>query len=201
MIDDSEPSVVDFLNGHLALMLGLKLDRSLFLGSGTAPEIRGLQNVAGIQTVSMGTNGASLANLDPIADAIGLLEAANVPGPYVVVMPPRTWAVIRKLKDTTNAPLLTENPTTDAPQRMFGAPVYVTSQLPVNETQGTSSDASSVYVYAPGQVVLVRRKDVEIELDRSRLFDSDQSEMRGKLRVDLIVPNPVSVVRVTGVRP
>jgi hypothetical protein len=32
------------------------------------------------------------------------------------------------------------------------------------------------------------------------LFDRDMSEMRGKLRADLIVPNPAAVVRVIGVR-
>jgi hypothetical protein len=38
----------------------------------------------------------------------------------------------------------------------------------------------------------------EIELDRSRLFNSDQSEMRGKLRGDLISPTPTGIVRVAG---
>jgi hypothetical protein len=31
-------------------------------------------------------------------------------------MPPRNWATIRKFKDTTNAPLLTATPGTDAPR-------------------------------------------------------------------------------------
>jgi hypothetical protein len=38
-------------------------------------------------------------------------------------------------------------------------------------------------------------------LDRSRLFDRDMSELRAKLRADLIVPNPVAVVRIVGIRP
>lgn len=41
----------------------------------------------------------------------------------------------------------------------------------------------------------------ELELDRSRLFNSDQSELRAKLRGDLIVPNPSAVVRIAGVTP
>jgi len=35
-------------------------------------------------------------------------------------------------------------------------------------------------------------------LDRSRLFNSDQSELRGIQRCDLIVPQPSAVVHVTG---
>ena len=48
--------------------------------------------------------------------------------------------------------------------------------------------------------MVVRRQDVEVELDRSRLFNTDQSEMRGKLRADLIVPNPAAVARIIGIR-
>jgi len=204
VIDDSEPSVVDVLNGHLATMLGLKLDLAIFEGSGTAPAIRGLKAVSGIQTVSMGTNGAALTNLDPFVDAIGLLQAANVPGPYVVALNPRTWTALAKLKEAptgSNAPLLTESPGESAPPRVVGMPVYSTSQLSVAETQGSASNASSAYVYAPAEVVLVRRKDAEIELDRSRLFDRDMSEMRAKLRADMLVPNPSAVVRIAGVTP
>jgi hypothetical protein len=38
-------------------------------------------------------------------------------------------------------------------------------------------------------------------LDRSRLFNNDQSELRETMRGDLIVPNPTSVVRLTGLLP
>ena len=56
-------------------------------------------------------------------------------------------------------------------------------------------------MFAPGQLVLVRRLDASIELDRSRLFNIDASELRGKLRADLLVPNPSAVVRIEGVTP
>jgi hypothetical protein len=56
-------------------------------------------------------------------------------------------------------------------------------------------------VFAPGEVVLVRRQDATIELDRSRLFDRDMSELRSKLRADLIAPNSSAIVRIVGIRP
>ena len=80
-------------------------------------------------------------------------------------------------------------------------PVFVSSKLSIAETQGTASNASSIYACQADQLVLVRRKDIEMELDRSRLFNSDQSEMRGKLRADLIVPNPTAVTRILGITP
>jgi len=45
--------------------------------------------------------------------------------------------------------------------------------------------------------VYVQRSPIEIELDRSRLFNSDQS-VRAKLRGDLISPTPSGIVRITG---
>jgi hypothetical protein len=79
-------------------------------------------------------------------------------------------------------------------------PIHVSSQLSIAETKGTANDTSSIYVWAPREVVLVRRMDAVVELDRSRLFDRDMSEVRARLRADLIVPNPVAVVRINGVK-
>lgn len=199
VVEDSDPSALDVVRDNLIAALGLKLDLGIYEGSGTAPEIRGLKNVTGINTVSMGTNGAALTNLDPFADALKALEEANASG-GAIVLHPRTWAAVRKLKDTQGRPLVSSG-TRDVPRAVFGVPVFVTSQLSIAEAQGVSTNASSAYVYQPDQVVLVRRKDVEVELDRSRLFNSDQSELRGKLRADLIVPNATAVTRILGITP
>lgn len=199
VIEDSEPSALDVVRDNLVAAMALKLDLGIYEGSGTAPEIRGLKNVSGIGSVSMGTNGAALTNLDPFADAMRLLETANA-RPGAIVMHPRTWGAVRKLKDSQGRYLVGSG-SGDAPATIFGVPVFVTSQLSIAETQGTSTNASSAYVYAPGEVYLVRRRDIEVELDRSRLFDSDQSELRGRMRADLIVPNPTAVCRIAGITP
>lgn len=196
VIDDSSPAIVDVLNVHLASMLALKLDASMLEGNPTTnpDSIRGLKYTAGIQTLSMGTNGAALTDYDAIIEAVGLLLAANVPGPYVAVAHPRTLTALALLKEETGS-----NAALSAPA---GVPALVpTAQLSVNETKGTATNATSAYVFAPAQVVLVRRADATIELDRSRLFDRDMSEMRAKLRADLIVPNPTAVVRIDGITP
>jgi HK97 family phage major capsid protein/HK97 family phage prohead protease len=187
--DDSEPQIITVLQQHLGVMLGLKLDLAIFEGN-DANGVRGLKFTPGVQTVSMGTNGAALTDYDPIIEAVGMLQAANVPGPYALAAHPTVATALALLKDTTGVQL---GRPADLPT------LRTSSQLSTTETAGTSSDARSIYVYSPSQVVLVRRADAVIEVDRSRLFDSDQSEMRGKLRADLLVPNPVSVVRITGI--
>ena len=48
----------------------------------------------------------------------------------------------------------------------------------------------------PGGAVV--RQDTTIAVDSSRLFNSDQSEVRAIMRADLAVPNPLAVVHITG---
>jgi len=199
VIDDSVPSIVDTMNAHVSKLLALKLDVQAFEGNGTAPNIRGLSNIPGIQTVATAANGAPIT-LDNIANAISLLEQANATA-GAIAMHPYVWNTLRTMKTSTGEYLLNDEPTGpgDATRlSMWGVPVSLTPQLSRTETQGTSNVASSVYVYDPSQVVVVLRNDATIELDRSRLFNQDMSELRGKLRADLVSPNPTAIVRITG---
>jgi HK97 family phage major capsid protein len=206
LIADSNPRVLDVLFRNIFRSLGLKLDLGFYEGSGSAPEIRGLKNVSGIQSVSMGTNGAALTNLDPFADAIGLLEGENAEA-TAIVMHPRSWGALLKLKEQTsgnNKPLLQESAGSGSQgvdRRLYGVPVFLTSQLSITETQGSASNASSAYVYEAEEVIAVRRQEARVEVDRSRLFNTDQSEVRGILRWDVVVPNAKAICRIAGIIP
>jgi HK97 family phage major capsid protein len=195
VVDDSDPSAVDVVNAHLATVLSLKLDTAIFEANpATTPNsIRGLRWTPGVQQVDMGADGAALGDYDVFIEAVGMLRAANVPGPYAIAAHPSVLTALELLKEEATSNLQLGQPA-DMP------PFFVSSALSTTETKGINADTRSAYVYAPAQVVLVRRKDAEIELDRSRLFDRDMSEMRAKLRADLLVPNPESVVRVVGIR-
>lgn len=211
-VADSMPSISDMIGESLARAMALKLDLGYFEGTGTAPQIRGLKNVAGIQTVSMGTNGAALTNLDPIADALGMLREQDALG-SAVVMHPRTWRAVTKLKEQTsgnNKPLLADHASSpagnvggaargDSVGSIYGVPVYLTSQISIAETQGTGTNASSIYMYDALRVISVMRTDGTVEADASAKFTSDQLVIRGKLRADMVVPYPEAVVRITGV--
>jgi len=200
VLDDSDPSIASVLNEHLLATLALKLDAGLLEGTGTAPEIRGLKNIVGIQTIAAAANGQA-PTLDNFADAIALLEAANVPRERIrIVVHPRNVGTLRKLKAATAGSYLwNADPAATSPAAIFGVPVASSAQLATNEVQGTSAAvANSAYVYDTQSLVYVQRSPIEIEIDKSRLFNSDMSEMRAKLRGDLISPTPTGIVRVTG---
>jgi HK97 family phage major capsid protein len=171
----------------------------LLEGTGTPPQIRGLKNVAGVQTFATGANGLA-PTLDHIADAIALLEGVNVPLERMrIVAHPRNVATFRKAKASTGGTYLWDaDPSVASPTTVFGVPIVASAQLSTNETQGSSSLTNSIYVYDTESVVYVQRSPIEIELDRSRLFNSDQSEFRAKSRGDLIAPTPTGIVRITG---
>lgn len=191
LVADSNPDVVALLEMQVARSLALKFDLGCFEGSGVAPEITGLKNVVGI-TVDSSLAGP-VTNLDPIANAITTLATFNATA-TAIVMHPAAWGKLLVLKEggtSTNKPLLQDNAGSGSQgvqRAVYGVPVYLSSQI-------TPTDA---YVFEANQVIAVFRQDTRIELDRSRLFNTDQSELRAILRADLIVPNAKAVVRIAG---
>jgi HK97 family phage major capsid protein len=203
VIADANPDVLNVVAKDMTRSLALRFDIGAFEGSGTAPEFRGLRNITGIQSVSMGADGAALTSLDPFADALGLLDAADADSEgAVIVLHPRVWAAAVKIKESSGSAksVLQESTGSDGVQRrLFGARVLLTSQIATNDTQGVGTGLTSAYVYQPSEVLAVLRQDVSVDLDKSRLFDRDQSEVRAILRGTIAVPNPEAVVRITGI--
>jgi HK97 family phage major capsid protein len=209
LVMDSNPSVLDMLEMQLARAIALKFDLGVFEGSGTPPEIRGLKNVSGINTAGAcggtGTGTGGATNLDHIASAITQLETDNARA-TAVVMHPRTWGQMLKLKEQTsgsNKPLLQDSAgstATGVVRSVYGVPVFLSSQPSITETVSSSTDCSSIYVYQADQVVAVRRMDLRIEIDRSFKFDYDQTAIRAVMRIDLVCPNPKAIDRISGIR-
>jgi HK97 family phage major capsid protein len=190
-IADANPQVLDMtVFRPLLRSLALGLDKAFYEGDGIAPNIRGLKHVTATQSVDMAA--AAFTNLDPFADAIGLLAEANADA-TAIVMSPTVWADLTKLKEQTtgnNKPLLQESAGSAGQgieRRIYGVPVYLSSQLA----------GDTVYVYEAAEIAAVRRQEARIELDRSRLFNQDMSEVRGILRFDLAVPNTAAVCLIT----
>lgn len=201
--DDSEPAVLEMLGESMARSIALSLDKGVFEGSGTAPEIRGLKNTTGIQSVSMGANGATPTNLDAFATALELLDTANAGERRFIAMHPRTWGTLARIKEASGSakPVLVSDPTGGITRSLYGVPVLLTSQLSITETQGTAVNASSAYVLDADQLVLVMRSDLQLEVDRSVSFRTDQSVVRAIARADFVVANASGVVRITGLLP
>jgi HK97 family phage major capsid protein/HK97 family phage prohead protease len=203
-IDDAPIDLLGWVESHIMKLLALKLDIGLLEGTAAfgTTGVLGLKNQTGTQQIlTLGANGGPLTDLDPIAAAIAALEEANAV-PSAIIMHPSTWFAAETLKDANHRYLLSpgQDPTQAPSRSLFGLPVFVSSQLSKTETRGTSSDCSSIYVLDGSQVVLVRRSDVQLEVDRSQYFSSDETQIRAKVRCGFVLPHPLAVARVQGVR-
>jgi len=90
-------------------------------------------------------------------------------------------------------------PTADAPASLFGVPVYATTNVPVDQTQGTNDDASTILLLDRSQVVIGRRKQVEISYSEHFAFDADQTAIRLVARYDIQAINAAAIVKIIGV--
>jgi HK97 family phage major capsid protein len=172
-----------------------EMDRAGLMGTGTAPEPRGIRNVVGIQAVSNGANGASLATLRwaNLMSAVQAILAANGPVPTAAIMAPRTLVGFNSLADTTNQPL-------QMPAMLAAMRMVPTSQVPVNLTVGTSTDCSEVYVGNFDRTAFVMREAVSIQRLNELFAGTGEVGFMCHARVDFIVEYPATLALITGVR-
>jgi len=103
-------------------------------------------------------------------------------------MAPRTAGSLDRLKEGTTLGPLQPPPSFQALQK------FVTNQIPITQTQGTSSAASSAFVGDYKNIVLGMRKQLTIDVAASGVgsgsvdvFSSVEALIRGYLRIDVAV--------------
>lgn len=184
LAEDSEPEAANLIGQSIARSIRLKLDQAFLLAaSGGLPS-------PGLLTGSNFTDGGALGdNLDGLSDAITMVEAASGKAD-VIVMSPTTWGRLSKLKvlaTDSNQPLLGVDGGANAAQQrtLFGVAVHVDHAVA----------ADVVGVWDSSAVATAMRRDVRVESDASRYFDTDSVAVRATLRADWKVLDPARVVR------
>lgn len=171
-----------------------ELDRVGLLGSGTAPEPRGLRNTAGINTVSMGANGAALASFRPLLNAYGSIIDVNAPAPTAAIMATRTLMDFEGLTDTTGQPL-------QRPRLIDDMSFVPTSQLPTDVDAGTSDDASEIFVGNFNGLYFLMREALSVQLLREAYAKTGEIGFLCHMRADVVINYPQQFTVITGVRP
>lgn len=178
----------------LAGAAAVALDQAILVGAGTANEPLGIRGQSGIQAVSMGTNGAVFAGWAPVLNAVQSLETANSSVVSGMVMHPRTARAINGLVDSTGQPL-------NAPPRIAGVPQFSTVSMPINETQGTSNNASSIILGDFSQVMIGLRTDLQIQVLQERFAEVGQIGFIAWMRADVALARPAALARIAGITP
>lgn len=193
LFDDSL-NVGAALERAFAGAMSLALDRAAIYGPGTGNQPLGVVNTAGISTVSMGTNGLALANYDRILDTILALKTANAADATAMIAAPRTEIGLAKLKDSVGNPL-------GVPGAVSRVPLLSTTSAPVAETQGTSTDCSSIVIGDFRDLLIGIRQSLEIRIFDQPLAGVGQLLAVAWLRADVQLARPASFARLTGIRP
>jgi len=188
--EDSSPELEGVLRNVLAARAATLVDIAAYEGTGVAPQPTGMGNIAGISNInasSLSTGGITWAG-----SAIALLEGASAPRPYTYV---GGTALVRRLREVrvgsggnTDAFLFPVG--TEEIPSLWGARGRIAPHL----------NGGTAYFYSPSSCYLINRTaQFDIEVDRSRLFHQDMSEMRVKARLDFAFPYPAAIARGTAI--
>lgn len=201
---------------EFAKKLAVVLDAACLVGSGSAPTPRGLASITGVTQVSMGTNGAALTNYSPLLDLRRDLDIANANPPTAWLMHPRTARVLAGLTDTGGQPL--RPPTWLYDSGVFSgtlpnhfnseyapkAPLVTwttTTGIPITQTQGSASNASSVYAGDFTQMLIGVREEFHLEVVPQLYAANGQVAIIAHMRADMAVTNAAQFGRLIGIIP
>lgn len=175
-----------YLNARLAFGVRQRLDQQVLIGNGTAPNLRGILNTAGIQTQAKGA--------DPIMDAI-FKAIINI---YLVgramathiVMHPRDYQRVRLTRTADGLYIMGEPQDAGVP-RLWGLPVVMNDAL----TEGTAL----IGAFDPMYINLYERRGLDLQIGYvGNQFREGTRTMRADIRAALAVGRPAAFCTATG---
>lgn len=184
-LEDVE-GVESYINGRLVFGLRRRLDGQCIVGDATGANLRGLKNVAGINTQAKGA--------DPAMDAFYKgMTAVRLTGralPTHHLMHPEDWQGIR-LTRTADGIYIFGAPTEAGPERLWGLPVVQQDA----DVQGRGYTGS----FTPECTSLFEKKGVDIELGYvGTQFAEGKRTVRGDCRFALVFFRPAAFTEITG---
>jgi HK97 family phage major capsid protein len=184
---EDEARAESYVNNRLPFMIRQRLDGQILVGNGTAPNLRGVNNVVGIQTQAKGA--------DPVPDAVykamTLVRVTGRAMPNAAVFHPNDWQDVRLLR-TADGIYIWGNPSDAGPDRIWGRTVV-------------ESDAQTENTAVVGDWVnfseLAVRKGIEVKVSDSHddYFVKGKMAIRARIRVALIFYRPAAFCTVTGI--
>lgn len=128
------------------------------------------------------------ADLDPFAEAISISQANNGIISAFVASPGDALALMTlKSQTDSNVPLLGTDATSATTRRILGVPLLVSKHVEPGVIWGLDKRF----------VTIALRKDVDIDVSRERHFETDETAIKGVMRLDWAFTHPKALVRIT----
>lgn len=181
------PQVRGYVDNRLPFMVRQRLDSQILSGDGTAPNLKGLLNVTGVQTQAKGTD----ATPDAVYKAMTNVRVTGGALPNAAVFNPFDWQNIRLLR-TADGIYIWGNPADAGIARIWG--------LAVTEAQVMPQGTVVVGDFANYSELAVKRGlNVQISNSHSDYFVNGKQAMRADMRAAFVVYRPAAFCKVTGV--
>lgn len=175
-----------YLNGRLIFGLRQRLDTQILLGSGGAPNLIGIKNVAGIQSQAKGADTIEAA----MFKAMTKVRVTGRAIPTHHLIHPTDWQIVR-LRTTADGIYLWGPPSEAGPERMWG--------LPVVQEDVDSAGTGYVGSFQPAWISLFEKRGVDIQVGYvGDQFIQGKRTIRGDMRFALVVFRPAAFCQVTG---
>lgn len=176
-----------YIDNRLPFMVRQKLDSELLSGSGTAPHLKGLLNVSGIQTQARGSDAVP----DAVYKAMTNVRVTGGALPNAAVFNPFDWQTIRLLR-TADGIYIWGNPSDAGVARIWG--------LAVSEAQILTQGTVIVGDFANYSELAVKRGiNVQVSNSHADYFVNGKQALRADMRAAFVVYRPAAFCTVTGV--
>ena len=179
------------------------IDQVMFYGTGASPGNPGIVNESGVLTsgaatpAGYGTNGgapptasSSVTPYQQLSIAVETLRNNNVE-PSGLVWNPKSAGTYARSTSTLG------NPAAVTPD-LDNVEFLVSSALASNETQGTGTNLSSIYIADWSQCVIGIRTELDVQVLRERYADLGSYGLWSYFRMSVRVVRPTAFYRLTG---
>jgi capsid protein len=183
---EDEPRARDYVNNRLPFMIRQRLDSQVLTGSGASPNLRGTENVVGINTQALGTDSIP----DAIYKGIRKCRDTGFSEPNVVFIAPSKWENVRLLK-TADGVYIWGHPSMPGPFTIWGVPVVETTA--VTSTKAVLGDYANF-----SELALRRGMDVQVTNSHGEFFVSGKLAIRADIRAAVLHYRPLAFCAVTG---
>jgi HK97 family phage major capsid protein len=182
---DTSPAAAAIVGEGLARDIARKIDLAYFGSKGaSAVQPAGLENLTGFTAVA---KPATWADLDPFAEAVANAEGLGLQLGSFVANPADVLALSRLKESTTSKRgLLTPDPADPTRRMIFGVPLLVSTGVTAGTVWGIPSE----------RAIIVRRNDVDLQIDRSAYFTSDRTAIRATMRLSWGVTQPAAFQKI-----
>ena len=184
---DTSPAAAGIVGDGLVRDIARKIDVAFFGTKGISTvQPDGLEDLVGVTAVTH-AGVTDWTDLDLFAEAIANAEAYGL-NVDTFVANPADALLLAQLKEATgsNKPLLGSDPTAPTRRNILGVPLLVSPGV----TEGT------VWGIPRIRAIIVRRNNVDLQVDKSAYFTSDRTAIRATMRVTFAFPHPAAIQKI-----